>query len=118
MAGVIFRIVNQARNDYDDYKPFPLKKATLKFQELVIGNTITDLEQEDFPYVEVAIGPNPSKGPIQFKHMLSNVMLMDLMGNVVQRSPSTKSLELVDLPGGMYLLNASELRHPVKILKE
>lgn len=119
VAGILFTIVNMYNaDDLDSYKPYPLDSATFTISSIVLRPAVvTDLENK-LVSKEITFSPNPTKNTLNFSQALSSIKLFDLIGNVVYGTSSAESMDISHLTPGMYLLTASELHQPLKIVKE
>jgi len=119
VAGVYFRIINQFNAAaFDNYKPYRLQNASMEIIQVLIKDAIvTGLENKSV-FNQISVGPNPSKSSVSFSQTLTSIKLHDMIGNVVQTATSAESMDISTLTRGIYLLTASELAHPIKIVKE
>jgi hypothetical protein len=121
VAGAYFVITNanEVMNDY--YKSYKLENATIELSNIVIGGKSI---VADIPYVSTVnssdffLYPNPARDVIHFSRTLDNVSLTDLSGNVALQTTQASHLDLGHLPKGVFLLRATSLTKPAKVIVE
>jgi len=120
VSALQFSVVNNENaSAFDGYKPYSLRAATMEFSEIVIGEIgfTTELNQEQAAS-RIRVFPNPAKERLQFSTPLENVELRSISGRSVFQSSSAEEINVQELPKGMYVLRASSLPTPVKVMVE
>lgn len=119
VGGILLRVTNvSGPGAFDTYKRYSLRSAIFQVDDIILKEAVVaNIDEESLTH-QVSVGPNPTKGSLHFSQALNAVKLLDMMGNVLCTVPSAASLEISHLNAGIYLLAASELRQPLKIVKE
>jgi hypothetical protein len=122
VTGAYFAITNASTAGSNDaYKSYKLDRATLELSNILVGakNLVLDLPNSaQSNSTNFHFYPNPAKETLHFSQELDNITLSDLSGNAAVQTGKATQLNVQGLPKGMYLLRASSLSHPVKVLVE
>ena len=112
IKSVLITIVNANQDADDGYIPYRIEDAEFIINDLYIGHCpyeIIDFVQNKNKVAEFSAYPNPTaNGVTTFSTEVSNVVVIDALGNVVLSETSATELNTSSLEAGIYLVKADQ----------